>query len=190
MDDSFAAPSTYCRNARRALSFFIIQTCIQNMAESTANMPAKGEAAPDFEGLAQGGEPVRLSDLRGRKVALYFYPKDDTPGCTKQACNLRDHHERLLDAGIAVVGVSPDDEASHAAFVGKYALPFPLLADADKEIVQRYGVWGEKNLYGKKTMGLKRTTFLIDEAGRVVHVFKRPKVAEHAEEIMAKFNLA
>lgn len=160
------------------------------MADTIPNMPGKGEAAPDFEGSAQGGETVRLSDLRGRNVALYFYPKDDTPGCSKQACNLRDNHQALLDAGVAVVGVSPDDEASHEAFAGKYALPFPLLADPDRVIIERYGVWGEKNLYGKKTMGLKRSTFLIDGEGRIVHVFKRPKVAEHAQEIMAKFHLA
>lgn len=160
------------------------------MADSTTNMPRTGEAAPDFEGSAQGGDRVRLSDLRGRKVALYFYPKDDTPGCTKQVCNLRDGHQTLLNEGIVVIGVSPDDEASHAKFAGKYDVPFPLLADPDKDIIERYGVWGEKNLYGKKTMGLKRTTFLIDEAGRIVHVFKRPKVAEHTHEIMEKFNLA
>lgn len=157
------------------------------MTDSAANMPAKGDAAPNFEGLAQGGQRVRLSDLRGRKVALYFYPRDDTPGCAKQACNLRDNHQALLDAGVAVVGVSPDDDASHEAFAGKYALPFPLLPDPGKDIIGRYGVWGEKNLYGKKTMGLKRTTFLIDEEGRIAHVFKRPKVAEHAQEIMEKF---
>ena len=160
------------------------------MADGTTNMPQKGDAAPDFEGSAQGGEHVRLSDLRGRKVALYFYPKDDTPGCTKQACNLRDGHQDLLNQGIAVVGVSPDNEASHKTFTGKYDLPFLLLADPDKDIIGRYGVWGEKNLYGKKTMGLKRTTFLIDEEGRIAHVFKRPKVEEHTREIMEKFNLA
>ncbi len=160
------------------------------MADSTTDMPQKGEAAPDFEGSAQDGQHVRLGDLRGRKVALYFYPKDDTPGCTKQACNLRDGHQNLLNEGIVVIGVSPDDEASHAKFAGKYGLPFPLLADPDKDIIRRYGVWGEKNLYGKKTMGLKRTTFLIDEEGRIVHVFKRPKVLNHTREIMDKFNLA
>ncbi len=160
------------------------------MADSTTNMPQKGEAAPDFEGSAQGGERVRLSELRGRKVALYFYPKDDTPGCMTQACNLRDGHQNLLNKGIVVIGVSPDDEASHVKFAGKYDLPFPLLADPNKDIIGRYGVWGEKNLYGKKTMGLKRTTFLIDEAGCIVHVFKRPKVLNHTREIMEKFNLA
>ena len=160
------------------------------MADITTDMPQKGEAAPDFEGSVQGGERVRLGDLRGRKVALYFYPQDDTPGCTTQACNLRDGHQDLLSKGIVVIGVSPDDEASHAKFAGKYDLPFPLLADPGKDIIGRYGVWGEKNLYGKKTMGLKRTTFLIDEEGRIVHVFKRPKVLNHTREIMEKFNLA
>lgn len=160
------------------------------MANTTTSMPQKGEAAPDFEGSAQGGQRVRLSDLRGRRVALYFYPQDDTPGCMTQACNLRDGHQNLLNEGIVVIGVSPDDEASHAKFAGKYDLPFPLLADPEKDIIGRYGVWGEKNLYGKKTVGLKRTTFLIDEEGRIVHVFKRPKVLNHTREIMEKFNLA
>ncbi|MDX1418760.1 MAG: thioredoxin-dependent thiol peroxidase [Rubricoccaceae bacterium] len=150
------------------------------------DMPQPGDLAPDFEGTTQSGDTLRLSDLRGRPVALYFYPKDDTPGCTKQACNLRDHDAALQDAGVAVVGVSPDDEGSHERFAEKYALPFPLVADPDKAICERYGVWGEKTLYGVKRMGLKRTTFLIDADGRVQHVFKRPNTKGHAEEILQK----
>lgn len=159
------------------------------MAE-TVTMPEKGQLAPDFEGRTQDGSTVRLSDYRGRKVALYFYPKDDTPGCTKQGCNLRDNYSLLLSKDIAVIGVSADDEESHKAFADKYSLPFPLLADTDKHIVNEYGVWGERNLYGNKFMGIKRTTFLIDEEGRIVHVFKRPNVEDHAGEILRKFGLA
>ena len=152
-------------------------------------MPQVGDEAPDFEAQTQTGETVSLSDYRGRKVALYFYPKDDTPGCTKQACNLRDNHQVLLDAGVAVLGVSGDDVASHDRFATKYDLPFPLLADPEHRILEAYGVWGEKNMYGRKFMGIKRTTFLIDEGGVIHHIFKRPKVSEHAEEVLAKFGL-
>jgi peroxiredoxin Q/BCP len=159
------------------------------MAETTT-MPSVGQAAPLFEGPTQSGETVRLSDYRGRKVALYFYPEDDTPGCTKQACNLRDGHGELLRAGIAVLGVSADEVASHGRFAEKYSLPFPLLADPDRQIIQAYGVWMEKNLYGRRYMGISRTTFLIDEEGIIQHVLKRPKVETHTQEILEKFGLA
>ena len=159
------------------------------MPDTVPSMPAAGDAAPDFTGKTQDGKTIRLRALRGRKVALYFYPKDDTPGCTRQACNLRDEYQDLLEAGISVLGVSPDDEASHSAFARKYGLPFPLLADPEKAIITRYGVWKEKNLYGVKKMRLHRTTFLIDEDGMVVHVLKRPKVDEHARQIMGKFGM-
>jgi peroxiredoxin Q/BCP len=149
-------------------------------------MPAPGDQAPDFTGTTSSGDSLSLSDYRGRWTLLYFYPKDDTPGCTKQACNLRDNFERLEEEGIAVIGVSGDDEASHERFASKYDLPFPLVADPDHEILTRYGVWGEKNFYGKKRMGIKRTTFLIDPEGVIRHVFKRPKTGEHAEEVLAK----
>ena len=153
----------------------------------TVTMPEVGRPAPLFEGQTQSGDTIRLADYQGRKVALYFYPKDDTPGCTRQACNLRDNHQALLDAGIVVLGVSPDDVASHEQFADKYDLPFPLLADPAHTILEVYGVWGEKNMYGRKFMGVKRTTFLIDEAGVICHVFKRPNVKAHTAEIMAKF---
>ena len=160
------------------------------MSKTTVStMPEVGAPAPDFEGVTQTGEKIRLSDFRGKKVALYFYPKDDTPGCTKQACNLRDHLDVLREAGIVVIGVSGDDVASHEKFAGKYHLPFPLIADPEHEILETYGVWGERNLYGRKFMGIKRTTFLIDEDGIIRHVFKRPKVSEHAGEILAKFGV-
>lgn len=153
-------------------------------------MPDKGQQAPDFQGQTQSGEQIKLDDYRGQKVALYFYPKDDTPGCTKQACNLRDEYSRLQEAGVAVIGVSADDVESHQAFAEKYSLPFPLIADTEREILEAYGVWGERNLYGRKFMGIKRTTFLIDEDGMIVHVFKRPKVTEHGQEVLEKFGIA
>ncbi|MAQ92981.1 MAG: thioredoxin-dependent thiol peroxidase [Rhodothermaceae bacterium] len=149
-------------------------------------MPAPGDLAPAFEGIDQTGATVRLADFAGKPLALYFYPKDDTPGCTKQACNLRDHTGDLTEAGVAVVGVSADPVESHERFAAKYDLPFPLLADPEHEILEAYGAWGEKNLYGRKSMGTKRTTFLIGADGRVIHVFKRPKTDRHAEEILAK----
>ncbi len=153
-------------------------------------MPEAGDQAPLFEGTTQDGETLRLKDYRGRKVALYFYPKDDTPGCTKQACNLRDGYQDLLDAGIAVVGVSGDDVASHETFADKYELPFPLVADPQHEILEAYGVWGERSLYGRTFLGTRRTTFLIDEDGVVRHVFKRPNVTSHTAEILEKFEVA
>lgn len=149
-------------------------------------MPEAGQPAPPFRGQSQQQETIRLADYQGQKVVLYFYPKDDTPGCTKQACNLRDNYEALLDADIAVIGVSPDNTTSHKEFADKYDLPFPLVADTDHKITKAYGVWGERNLYGRKFMGVKRTTFLIDEEGIIKHVFKRPKVKAHTEEILEK----
>jgi peroxiredoxin Q/BCP len=156
----------------------------------TGSSPDVGDVAPTFAGTAQDGSAVSLEELAGKKVALYFYPKDDTPGCTKQACNLRDNYEALLAADVVVVGVSTDDEASHVRFAEKYELPFPLLADTDRSIVEAYGVYGEKNLYGRKFMGTRRTTFLIDENGVIQHVLKRPKVGEHSKEILEKFGLS
>ena len=149
-------------------------------------MPQPGDPAPDFEAPDQTGATVRLADFAGRPLALYFYPKDDTPGCTTQACNLRDHTAALDDTGVAVVGVSPDTVASHEAFAGAHDLPFPLLADPGRTILNAYGVWGEKSLYGRTSVGTKRTTFLIGPDGVVRHVFKRPKTGRHAEEILAK----
>ena len=147
-------------------------------------MPAVGDLAPDFEGRTQTGETLRLSDFEGQPVALFVYPKDDTPGCTKQACNLRDNYTALDKAGLQVLGLSGDDEASHERFAEKYDLPFPLVADPEHAILEAYGVWGEKNFYGKKLVGIKRTTFLIGTDRRVLHVFKRPKTGAHAEEIL------
>ena len=144
---------------------------------------AEGDKAPQFAGKDQNGNTVQLSDFAGKNLILYFYPKDDTPGCTKEACNLRDNYEYWLNKNYAVIGVSPDGEASHQKFIEKYNLPFPLLADEDKTIMEAYGTWGEKNMYGRKSMGVLRTTFVIDGEGSVVKVFKRPKTAEHTEQI-------
>jgi thioredoxin-dependent peroxiredoxin len=122
-------------------------------------------------------------------LAIFFYPEDDTPTCTEQACNLRDNYALLKKEGIEVVGISPDDVKSHEQFIGKFELPYTLVADPQKKIIEAYGVWGEKNMYGRKYMGLIRTTFLVDEKGVIKHIFKKPKVRQHAEEIVAKAKL-
>jgi len=150
-------------------------------------MLQESETAPDFTAKNQNGESVKLSDLRGKRVILYFYPKDDTPGCTKQACSLRDSFDVFEEKGIKIFGVSIDDENSHRKFIAKYALPFDLLADTDKEMVNAYGVYGEKMNYGKKYFGINRTTFLIDETGIIVKIFKKVKVDEHAVEVLEAF---
>jgi peroxiredoxin Q/BCP len=143
-----------------------------------------GELAPDFQGTDQHGETVSLSEYRGQKVVLYFYPKDDTPGCTAEACNLRDNHQQLQEQGFRVLGVSIDDAQSHEQFANKYDLPFRLVADPEMSIVQQYGVYGEKNSFGKKKMGTKRTTFVIDEQGYIEHIFRQVKSDNHAQQIL------
>jgi peroxiredoxin Q/BCP len=137
-----------------------------------------GDMAPDFTAVADNGETVRLSDFRGRRVVLYFYPKDDTPGCTTQACSFRDHFPVLTDKNAVVLGISPDSVASHQKFKAKYNLPFLLLADEDHRIAEQYGVWGERSLYGKKFMGIHRSHFVIDEEGRIVDVQYKVKPEE------------
>lgn len=151
---------------------------------------AEGQKAPDFTAKDQNGNPVSLKDFRGKKVVLYFYPEDDTPTCTIEACNLRDNYSDLNKAGLVVIGISPDDKASHKKFEEKYDLPFILLEDPEKKIINKYEVWGEKNMYGKKYMGLLRTTFLIDEKGVIMKVFKKPKSKIHSEEILKAVNAA
>lgn len=145
-----------------------------------------GHEAPAFTATTFAGETVSLADYRGRLVALYFYPKDSTPGCTNQACNLRDNMDVLAEHDVAVIGVSPDSDESHEKFSTKHELPFPLVADPEHKIIEDYGVWGEKKNYGKTYQGLQRTTFLIDADGVIRHVFKRPKTKAHAEEIISK----
>ena len=140
--------------------------------------------APAFKGKDQNGKTVSLADFKGKKLVLYFYPEDDTPTCTIQACNLRDNYGLLKHNGFEVVGVSPDEEKKHKKFENKYELPFTLIADPTHKIINQYGVWGEKQLYGRKYMGLHRTTVLIDEKGIIRKVFLRPKNKQHAEEIL------
>jgi peroxiredoxin Q/BCP len=144
----------------------------------------EGDKAPVFKGKDQSGKEVTLTSLKGRKVILYFYPKDMTPGCTAQACNLRDNYDALLKKGYAVVGVSVDGEKSHQKFAEKYDLPFPLLADDNKEIVTQYGVFGEKQMMGKTYDGVYRTTFLINENGIIDKIIKKPDTKNHTEEIL------
>lgn len=147
-------------------------------------LPEPGQPAPNFAAQDQDGNTISLHDYRGRKVALYFYPKDDTPGCTAQACNLRDHQEELKASNIQVIGVSIDGMAAHQKFALKYDLPFPLLVDTDKAIVQAYGVWQEKKNYGKTYMGTVRTTFLIDENGLIEQIIKKVDTKEHAAQLL------
>jgi len=145
----------------------------------------EGQAAPDFELTSDTGETVRLSELRGKPVVLYFYPKDDTPGCTAQACGIRDVYGEFERAGAVVLGVSPDDEASHVTFKEKYGLPFTLLADADHAVAEQYGVWGEKSYAGRTYMGVNRSTFVIGADGTVAKVMHNVKPATHADDVLA-----
>ena len=145
-----------------------------------------GDKAPEFEGNDQHGNTVKLSDYRGKKVILYFYPKDDTSGCTAQACNLRDNYSELQQEGYEVIGVSTDSEQSHQKFIGKYELPFTLIADTDKKIVEQYGVWQEKSMYGRKYMGTMRYTFVLDENGVIRDIIKKVKTADHTAQILPK----
>ncbi|OJY81250.1 MAG: peroxiredoxin [Sphingobacteriales bacterium 44-15] len=144
----------------------------------------EGDKAPLFTGKDQNGNKVSLGSYKGKKVVLYFYPADDTPTCTIQACNLRDNFALLKKQEFEVIGVSPDETAKHKKFETKYKLPFTLIADPDHTIIDKYGVWGEKQLYGRKYMGLHRTTFVIDEKGIIRKIFLRPRSKQHAEEIV------
>jgi peroxiredoxin Q/BCP len=148
----------------------------------------EGQPAPDFELPSDSGDTVTLSSLRGKPVVLYFYPKDDTPGCTTQACGIRDAYGEFERAGAVVLGVSPDDERSHGKFRDKYELPFTLLADTDHEVAERYGVWGEKTYMGRTYMGINRSTFVIDGDGMVTKVFPQVKPATHADDVLAALN--
>jgi peroxiredoxin Q/BCP len=144
----------------------------------------EGDKAPAFSGKDASGNKVSLADYKGKRVVLYFYPQDDTPTCTVQACNLRDNNALLRAEGFSILGVSPDDQKSHLKFEAKFSLPFPLIADPDHTIIDKYGVWGEKQLYGRKYLGLHRTTFLIDEKGVIRKIFLKPKSKTHAEEVL------
>lgn len=144
----------------------------------------EGQAAPDFTAADQDGNTVSLNQFKGKKVVLYFYPKDDTPGCTAEACDFRDNYQGLIAKGIVVLGVSVDDEKSHQKFATKHSLPFTLIADTDKKIVEAYGVWGEKNMYGKKYMGTNRKTFLVDEEGNISHIITKVDTKNSTAQVL------
>ncbi len=148
-------------------------------------MLKENEFAPDFTLISDQEEEITLSAFRGKKVVLYFYPKDDTPGCTKEACSFRDDYSQFLMKGAVVIGVSPDQPASHQKFRAKFALPFYLLSDPDHKVAEMYGAWGEKNTYGKISQGIIRSTFVIDEEGKIIKVFPKVKPEGHAQEVLA-----
>jgi peroxiredoxin Q/BCP len=148
----------------------------------------EGQKAPYFEGVDQDDQKIKLGDFAGKKVILYFYPKDNTPGCTAEACNLRDNYEDLLKKGFKVIGISPDNEKSHKGFAVKYSLPFPLIADPEKKILSAYGAWGEKKMYGKSVTGVLRTTFIIDEKGIIERIISKVDTAQHTEQIFKLYN--
>jgi len=143
-----------------------------------------GDLAPLFSGVDQHGNKIELTSFKGQKIVLYFYPKDNTPGCTAQTCNLRDNQQELKDQNCAIIGVSADSVLSHKKFTDKYNLPFPLIADTDKQIVQQYGVWGEKKFMGKSYQGIHRRTFIIDEQQYIIGIIDRPKTKDHASEVL------
>ncbi len=144
----------------------------------------EGMKAPDFKGRDQEGNVISLKELKGKKIILYFYPKDNTPGCTKEACNLRDNYKELTDKGFEVIGVSADSEKSHQGFISKFELPFNLISDTDKTVLQAYGAWGLKKNYGKEYMGIIRKTFIIDEDGMIIKIFNKVDTASHTEQIL------
>ena len=145
----------------------------------------QGDKAPAFSGTDQNGKKISLSDYKGKKVVLYFYPEDDTPTCTIQACNLRDNYGLLLNKGFDVIGISPDDAKKHKKFETKFELPFTLIADTSHKILEKYGVWDQKQMFGHKYMGVLRTTFIVDEKGFICKIFLRPKNKVHGQEIVA-----
>lgn len=147
-----------------------------------------GDTAPDFKVKDQDGQEISLAAFKGKKVILYFYPKDNTPGCTKEACNLRDNHAALTEKGFVVLGVSADSEKSHQKFITKYDLPFALLADTEHEILNKYKVWGEKSMYGRKYEGIHRVTYIIDEEGKIEHVIPKVKTGDHTAQVLALYN--
>jgi thioredoxin-dependent peroxiredoxin len=148
-----------------------------------------GDPAPDFSGVLQDGRKISLKDFRGHKLILYFYPKDDTPGCTAEACNLKDNYDLLLRQGYRILGVSADSESAHKKFIAKYVLPFDLLADIDKKIIRDYSVWGQKNLYGKISEGILRTTFIISGDGIIEHIITKVDTKNHAGQILKELTI-
>ncbi len=162
------------------------------MAKET-NLPPfgnlkKGKAAPAFKGIDQNGEAISLKDYKGKNVIVYFYPKDDTPGCTAQACNLRDNYSNLIQDGFEIIGISPDPVKKHKKFEEKYELPFALIADEDLSIAEKYGVWGTKQFMGKTYDGIHRTTFLIDADGKIKNIISKPDTKNHTDEVLAAWH--
>ena len=149
----------------------------------------KGDVAPEFKGLNQNNDPISLSDFKGKKLILYFYPKDNTPGCTAESCNLNDNYDAWIEKGYEVIGVSPDSVTSHQKFADKFGFKFNLIADTEKEILQAYGAWGEKSMYGKKYMGVLRTTYVINEKGIIDEVFEKVKTKDHTNQIIKSLDL-
>jgi peroxiredoxin Q/BCP len=149
----------------------------------------EGATAPLFKGKDQDGKLISLEDFKGKKIILYFYPKDDTPGCTAEACNLRDNYEDLISRGFSIIGISPDDEKSHVKFKTKYELPFSLIADHEKKILNAYGAWGEKSMYGKKYEGVLRTTFIIDESGKIMKIINKVDTKNHTNQILEELGI-
>ncbi|MDG1098914.1 MAG: thioredoxin-dependent thiol peroxidase [Bacteroidia bacterium] len=145
---------------------------------------AIGDKAPAIDGVLENGNSVSLNDFKGKKLVLYFYPKDDTPGCTAEACDLRDNYNRFIDEGYAIIGVSPDSEKKHLKFIDKYDLPFSLIADTEKTVCENYGVWVEKSMYGRQYMGVARSTFIIDGDGFIETIIEKVKTKEHAAQIL------
>jgi thioredoxin-dependent peroxiredoxin len=172
------------RSGQPPLLFYNTTRIVQKELEM--NMPINsGVPAPDFSLLDENAKTRKLSEFRGQPVVLYFYPKDDTPGCTTEACNFRDNYDDYTKAGVLILGVSPDDPASHAKFKQKYSLPFPLLADDGHKVCDLYGVWGPKKFMGREYEGVLRTTFLVDKAGQIARVFEDVKPAEHSAEVLS-----
>ena len=151
---------------------------------ATKSLLKVGQKAPSFSLTNESGEKVSLKAVAGKKVVLYFYPKDDTPGCTKESCDFRDNFARLKKTGVVVLGVSKDSEVSHQKFKAKYSLPFSLLSDEEGKMCEAYGVWKEKNLYGRKYMGIERTTFLLDETGKIIKIYPKVSVVGHVDEVL------
>ena len=149
----------------------------------------EGDIAPEFNGVDQEGKSLSLSDYKGKKVVLYFYPKDNTPGCTSEACDLRDNYNDLIDKGFDVIGVSPDSETSHQKFINKYELPFRLVSDANKEILKLYNAWGEKKMYGKTYDGVLRKTFIIDENQKIEKIIEKVKTKDHTNQIYQELKI-
>ena len=174
------------KNLRSIVSAVLLLMAYPVFSQTTSLKP--GDAAPDFTAKDQDGNAVTLSSYKGKKVALYFYPKDNTPGCTAEACNLRDNYDTLTKAGYTIIGVSTDDEASHKGFKEKYSLPFTLVADTDKAINQKYGVWVEKERDGQKFMGTARTTFVIDEKGKITRIIDKVDTQKHAYQLLTNLN--